>query len=370
MQLSDVTSPSNSENKPKNLWLNPNTNTFVVIEPQQDTFTETPPSTTASTADAASGSDAAIVKILSELLAVDALKQQKEDVQPPTVDAPATPQLGKSFRDELKDGSLGPEVVLWIPGGTFQMGSNEYDSEKPVHTVTVKSFGMGKYEVTRGEFRKFVEATSYKTEAEKGDGCYGWTGSDWKKDSAYNWKNVGFTQDDKHPAVCVSWNDAKAYVKWLSEQTGKDYRLPSEAQWEYAVRAGSTTTYFWGNDVKKACRYANVADQKAREQFSNWTIVDCNDGYVFTSPVGKYEANQFGLHDMTGNVWEWLEDKWHDSYSGAPSDGSAWVSGDSNFHLLRGGSWYGNDNSLRCANRYRSDTTIGNSNGGLRFSRM
>jgi len=354
MQLSDVTSPSNSENKPKNLWLNPNTNTFVVIEPQQDTFTETPPSTTASTADAASGSDAAIVKILSELLAVDALKQQKEDVQPPTVDAPATPQLGKSFRDELKDGSLGPEVVLWIPGGTFQMGSNEYDSEKPVHTVTVKSFGMGKYEVTRGEFRKFVEATSYKTEAEKGDGCYGWTGSDWKKDSAYNWKNVGFTQDDKHPAVCVSWNDAKAYVKWLSEQTGKDYRLPSEAQWEYVCRAGSMGKYSFGDDVNQLGDYGWYGKNSDNK----------------THPVGEKQANKFRLYDMHGNVWEWLEDVWHSDYNGAPGDGSAWMSGDSNTRLLHGGSWSLDDDSLRCAFRVRDVTSSRYNNWGFRISRV
>ncbi len=281
-------------------------------------------------------------------------------------------QPSKSFRDKLKDGSLGPEMVQ-IPAGTFRMGSNDGESdEKPVHTVSVKSFAMGKYEVTRGEFRKFVEATSYKTEAEKERGCYGWTGSEWKENSAYNWKNIGFIQDDKHPVVCVNQNDAKAYVKWLSEQTGKDYRLPSEAQWEYAVRAGSTSKYFWGENVNEACRYANVADKKAKEQFSNWSIVDCADGYVFTSPVGVFESNKFGLYDMTGNVWEWLEDVWHDNYNGAPSDGSAWVNGDNRYqwHLLRGGSWDVDDNLLRCANRDGFGSTFGSYFKGLRISRM
>jgi len=262
---------------------------------------------------------------------------------------------GQSFRDKLKDGSLGPEMVQ-IPAGTFQMGSNEYGSEEPVHTVSVKSFALGKYEVTRGEFRKFVEATSYKTEAEKGDGCYSWTGSEWKRDSSLNWKNVGFTQDYKHPVVCVSWNDAKAYVEWLSEQTGKDYRLPSEAQWEYACRAGTTTKYWWGNEIGKN----NTNCDGCGSQWDNKQ----------TAPVGSFKPNPFGLYDVHGNVWEWLEDKWHSDYSGAPSDGSAWVSGDSNSHLLRGGSWSSDDNYLRCANRGRYDTASRFNNWGFRLSRM
>jgi len=260
----------------------------------------------------------------------------------------------ESFRDTLKDGSLGPEWVQ-IPGGTFQMGSNDGESdEKPVHLVTVKSFAMGKYEVTRGEFRKFVEATSYQTEAEKGDGCFAWTGSEWKQDSSFNWKNVGFTQDDEHPVVCVSWNDAKAYVKWLSEQTGKDYRLLAEAQWEYACRAGSTGKYSFGDDAN---------------QLGSYGWYDKNSDSK-THPVGEKQPNKFGLYDMHGNVWEWLEDKWHSNYEGAPSDGSAWISGDSNTHLLRGGSCSYDDHSLRCPNRNGGGATSWINFGGLRISRV
>jgi len=288
---------------------------------------------------------------------IEKLKRGSGSSSSSTTTVTESPTAGKTFRDKLKDGSLGPEVVQ-IPGGTFQMGSNDGESdEKPVHTVTVKSFAMGKYEATRGEFRKFVEATSYKTDAEKGDGCYGWTGSEWKKDSSFNWKNVGFTQDDKHPVVCVSWNDAKAYVKWLSEQTGKDYRLPTEAQWEYAARAGTTTKYWWGNEIGKN----NANCDGCGSQWDNKQ----------TAPVGSFKPNPFGLYDVSGNVWEWLEDKWHDSYNGAPVDGSAWMSGDSNFHLLRGGSWSGSDgDDLRCADRAGGDTTNGGNFRGLRISRV
>jgi formylglycine-generating enzyme required for sulfatase activity len=246
------------------------------------------------------------------------------------------PQPGKSFRDKLKDGSLGPEFVQ-IPGGTFQMGSNEYDSEKPVHTVTVKNFAMGKYEVTFEEYDKFCDATGRSKPSDRG----------WGR--------------GKRPVINVSWDDAKAYVKWLSEQTGKDYRLPSEAQWEYACRAGSTGKYSFGDD---------------RGQLGNYGWYSSNSDSN-THPVGEKQANKFGLYDMHGNVWEWLEDVWHEDYNyisegytRVPVDGSAWLSGgDSNKHLLRGGSWYDSGSYLRCANRGWDDVTGGINGRGLRISR-
>jgi formylglycine-generating enzyme required for sulfatase activity len=155
--------------------------------------------------------------------------------------------------------------------------------------------------------------------------------------------------------INVDWNDAKAYVKWLSEQTGKDYRLPSEAQWEYACQAGSAGKYSFGDDVN---------------QLGNYGWYDKNSGSK-THPVGEKQPNKFGLYDMHGNAWEWLEDVWHDNYNGAPSDGSAWMAGgDSNNHLLRGGSWSNNDNYLRCAYRYWLDTSSRNYNRGFRLSRV
>jgi len=236
-------------------------------------------------------------------------------------------------RDKLKDGSLGPELVL-IPAGTFQMGSNDGSSdEKPVHTVTVKSFALGKYEVTFEEYDKFCEAT----------------GRDKPKDEGWG--------RGKRPVINVSWDDAKAYVKWLSEQTGKDYRLPTEAQWEYAARAGTTTKYWWGNEIGKN----NANCDGCGSQWDNKQ----------TAPVGSFKPNSFGLYDVSGNVWEWLEDKWHGNYEGAPSDGSAWTAGgDSNNHLFRGGSWSDNDNYLRCAYRGRNDSSSRYYGWGLRFSRV
>jgi len=241
----------------------------------------------------------------------------------------ATPQVFVA-RDKLKDGSLGPELV-WIPEGTFQMGSNEGNSEQPMHTVTVKGFAMGKYEVTFEGYDKFCDATGRSKPDDKG----------WGR--------------GKRPVINVNWNDAKAYVNWLSEQTGKDYRLPTEAQWEYACRAGSTGKNSFGDDAN---------------QLGNYGWYSSNSGSK-THPVGEKQPNKFGLYDMHGNVWEWLEDVWHENYEGAPVDGSAWTSGrDSSEHLLRGGSWGNDDLDLRCAYRDGRDTTFGGSYGGFRISRV
>jgi len=271
---------------------------------------------------------------------------------PAPVEKTIEPKASESFRDTLKDGSLGPELVQ-IPGGTFQMGSNDGDrDEQPVHTVTVKSFALGKYEVTIGEYLSCVQGGGCNPPEwlESGNEYNIHTGS--KKDY---YEERGMSEDNKrHPVIGVSWDDAKAYVKWLSEQTGKDYHLPTEAQWEYACRAGSVGKYSFGDDVN---------------QLGNYGWYGSNSGSK-THPVGEKQANKFGLYDMHGNVWEWLEDKWHGSYNGAPSDGSAWMSGDSNAHRLRGGSWYFNDDFLRCAYRL-GDVTTGRLNSwGLRISRV
>jgi len=240
------------------------------------------------------------------------------------------PQPNKNFRDKLKDGSLEPEMVR-IPGGTFQMGSNGGSSvEKPVHMVTVKSFALGKHEVTFEEYDKFCDATGRSKPSDEG----------WGR--------------GKRPVINVDWDDAKAYVKWLSEQTGKDYRLPTEAQWEYACRAGSTGKFSFGDDVNELGNYGWYGNNSGSK----------------THIVGEKQPNKFGLYDMHGNVWEWLEDKWHTDYSGAPSDGSAWMTESSSSHLLRGGSWRNDDYYLRCAHRIGGDTTTWVSYRGFRIAKM
>ncbi|MDZ7792066.1 MAG: SUMF1/EgtB/PvdO family nonheme iron enzyme [Xanthomonadales bacterium] len=281
------------------------------------------------------------------------------------------PEPGAVFRDCPEC----PEMVV-VPAGSFQMGSasgeaNRRDNEGPRHQVSVPMFALAKTEVTVGEFRRFVDATGYRTDAEKNAGgergCFSW-----KRDVALyyvagrSWRDPGFSQNDNHPVVCISWNDAQSYVDWLSDETGADYRLPSEAEQEYALRAGSTSAYPWGSSASSACTYGNVADRSAKGQFNNWMIVECDDGQVSTAPVGRYGVNAFGLLDMSGNVWEWGADCWNERYSGAPSDGSAWRSGDCSRVVSRGGSWRSSGEILRSAARIRIPRDLRNFYVGLR----
>jgi formylglycine-generating enzyme required for sulfatase activity/serine/threonine protein kinase len=231
---------------------------------------------------------------------------------------------------EFKDCSDCPELVV-IPAGSFRMGdlSGGGDAdEKPVHSVTVKSFALGKTEVTFAEYDVFARATNRSLPGDSG----------WGRGS--------------RPVINVNWEDATAYVAWLSKKTGKSYRLPSESEWEYAARAGSTTKYSFGNSERDLCRYANHAYTSTDYDHRNQA---CSDGVgKQTAPVGSYEANDFGLLDMHGNVYEWTQDCWNGSYAGAPSDGSAWTRGDCDRRVLRGGSWA--TYRATCARRTASGT--------------
>ena len=192
-------------------------------------------------------------------------------------------------------------------------GRDCYDDEHPVHTVRVERFELSKYEVTFEEYDRFTSATGRARTSEEG----------WGR--------------GRRPVINVSWEDAVAYTRWLSEQTGERYRLPSEAEWEYAARAGAETKYHFGNDESRLCQYGNHADTSMDYGRRNQT---CSDGVgKKTAMVGRYEPNRFGLYDMHGNVWEWVQDCWNESYRGAPADGSAWERGDCSQRVLRGGSW-------------------------------
>ncbi|MEK8020315.1 MAG: SUMF1/EgtB/PvdO family nonheme iron enzyme [Candidatus Parabeggiatoa sp.] len=201
---------------------------------------------------------------------------------------------------------------------------------------------MGRYPLTVAEFRQFVEATGYQTEAEKG------------KDTS-NWRNPSFPQQDDQPVVRISWNDAMAYIDWLTQQTDQKYCLPSEAQWEYAARAGTDTDYWWGNEIgqNRAVCY------KCGSQWDNKQ----------TAPVGSFEPNPFGLYDTVGNVWEWCADAWHKNYEGAPTNGSVWE-GDSSLFVLRGGSWGFVAMWVRSESRFRGQRIGRNGGVGVRLARI
>jgi formylglycine-generating enzyme required for sulfatase activity len=221
-----------------------------------------------------------------------------------------------------------------------------------------RPYYIGLYEVTRGEFRKFVEDTSYLTDAEKdGNGGLGYTG---KKDEAlpfenrpnFTWRDWGVAQSDDVPVQNVSHNDAVAFCDWLSKKDGKQYRLPTEAEWEYACRAGTTSLYYSGDDPEDLTKIGNVADGAALEKFPLWDFtVYSSDGWPFTAPVGKFRPNNFGVYDMTGNVWEWCAD-WYDEkyYANSPvSDPQGPSTGSS--RVLRGGGW--RNASAWCASAHR-----------------
>jgi formylglycine-generating enzyme required for sulfatase activity len=258
---------------------------------------------------------------------------------------------GDAFSDPFLDrAGSAPELVV-LPLGTYTMGSPEDEpghkaNEDPAHEVAIsRAVALGRHEVTVSQFRRFVRAADYTTDAERaGTSTYydessgrlaPGRGIDWRRD--YRGKRA----KDDDPVVHVSFNDAKAYVAWLSERTGKPYRLPSEAEWEYAERAGSTTRYAWGAEPPTAVIGNFTGDGDRSESGRSWTkaFPRYDDGHWGPAPIGTYPPNAFGLHDLSGNVSEWVEDCWHDSYLRAPDDGSAWVNPGCRRRVVRGGSW-------------------------------
>jgi formylglycine-generating enzyme required for sulfatase activity len=260
-----------------------------------------------------------------------------------------------------------PEMVA-IPAGRFVMGAAPGEEERtslaeefrnrsqPQRRVDVKRFSAGAFEVTRGQYRAFAEATGRGS-----DGCFVWRGSAFELDSTKSWRDPGFAQNDTHPVTCVSWEDANAYVMWLSQHTARRYRLLTEAEWEYAARAGTTATRFWGDDANLTCNYANGADHATRAgapEAGTWHVAGCNDGHAYTAPVGSFRPNAFGLYDMLGNVEEWTQDCWNGNYKGAPTDGSAVTAGDCSLRAVRGGSWDDAPVGVPSAYRVGSPTTV------------
>jgi formylglycine-generating enzyme required for sulfatase activity len=221
------------------------------------------------------------------------------------------------YRDELKDKTLGPEMVI-VPAGSFRMGDmggKGSADERPVHTVSfAEDFAIGRFTVTFDEYDDYAKANKIERPSDSG----------WGR--------------GKRPVINVSWNDAVAYAHWLAVQTGKAYRLPSEAEWEYAARAGTETAYWWGDEI--GSNRANC--DGSGSQWSNKQ----------TAPVGSFPANPWGLHDTVGNVWEWVHDPWHGNYEGAPLDGSVWEQGGSDSRVLRGGSWCDPRDGARASCRY------------------
>ena len=272
-----------------------------------------------------------------------------------------------------------PDMVV-IPGGQSIMGSNKSDQEKghfsvgesgeyekPEFTVSLPNFSLAKTEITRGQFRKFIESSNYKPSS----GCWLFKTILWKFDKNRNWDNPGFSQDDHHPVVCVNWEDANAYAEWLSDTTGKKYRLASEAEWEYAARGGKQSKYFWGESISKACEYANVYDVKGKQTIKNkWQkYSQCNDSAVYTRSVAKYKANDFGLFDMIGNVMEWVDDCWNAQHDASNTSGDSRRDGGCAKRVQKGSHFNFSQFSLRPAARWADEPIDRSIYGGFRVMR-
>jgi formylglycine-generating enzyme required for sulfatase activity len=226
---------------------------------------------------------------------------------------------------------------------------------------------MGAYPVTIGEFGQFVEDAHYKTDAERdGKGAWGYNAERKRHEGPkpqYSWRTTGWNRTKKYPVVNVSWSDAVAFCRWLSKKEGKTYRLPTEAEWEYACRAGTTTRFSFGDADADLKEYANVADRSLKEKFdataySDYGFMDWDDGYPFTSPVGSFKPNVWGLYDMHGNVCQWCRDSFDkDYYRHSPKEDPECTQGDA--RVLRGGSWYLDARFCRAANRYETKVLSG-----------
>ncbi|RQV94580.1 hypothetical protein EH221_07275 [bacterium] len=291
--------------------------------------------------------------------------------QPVPRSEPARTQVSEST--SLKDL---PEMV-YVKGGTFIMGDVRGDGdsdEKPAHHVTVSDFRMGKYEVTVAEFDKFISETGYQTDAEKNDGSYFLMGSELEKKASVNWRcdeqgNPRKASELNHPVIHVSWNDADAYCNWLSNKTGAKYRLPTEAEWEYAARSrGKNYKYAWGNFDPEGRKGGNIADESSKRALG-WSDIwkGYDDGYVLTAPVGSFEPNELGLYDMTGNVWEWCWD-WYGRYSSSSQTNPTGPSSGT-YRVLRGGSWNNAPINMRCTNRNINLPGNRDNSNGFRFVR-
>ena len=299
-----------------------------------------------------------------------ALEAPAQKPEPPVTLDSATGELDPGM--VFKDCADCPEMVV-IPPGSFDMGSRpeevgRFDSEGPVHRVSVKSFALGKFEVTRGQFAAFVSASGYRADNE----CYTFEDGEFELRSGRGWQNPGYPQEHNHPVMCVSWDDANAYIEWLSHKTGKHYRLASEAEWEYAARAGTATSRYWGDETDQACAFANVMDVTGKRQVSGviWEAYNCDDGRGYTTDSGRFKPNAFGLYDMIGNAWEWTEDCWNANYHSAPTDGSAWITGDCSFgRVLRGASWDSVPRVGRSASRNGGGTGVMVNHYGFRLAR-
>ncbi len=290
-------------------------------------------------------------------------------------------QPGQLIRDHfLRTGQWTPELVV-ITAGSFMMGSDTFDeghveNESPEHRVTIRrGFALGIRELSVGEFRAFMDRAGYATDAErKGySTVYNHASGRLAQRRGITWEHTydGREAEDEDPVLHVSWNDASAYVQWLARGTGKSYRLPSEAEFEYAVRGGTSTPYWWGSGTPKRLVENMTGDGDESRSRRSWTVAfeNYSDGYWGPAPVGSFQPNPFGLYDISGNVAEWVRDCWHDTYMRAPVDGSAWDNPGCGYRVIRGGYWASSPQHTRSAFRLSAKPDTAGARVGFRIAR-
>jgi formylglycine-generating enzyme required for sulfatase activity len=289
------------------------------------------------------------------------------------VRSPAAPETAASGTvrragDVFRDCADCPEMVV-IPAGKFTMGSPASEEgrdtgEGPTREVSVPSFALGRYEVTRAQFQAYATGVGAKIA-----GCRVASVNAWVDDASRSWQSPGFEQTPSEPVVCVNWDDMNAFVKWLGLRARQTYRLASEAEWEYAARAGTTTSRYWGNSPSDACAHANVVDETVKKYFAVLMTHACSDGVVHTAPAGRFKPNAFGVYDILGNAWEWTQDCWNDNYTRAPTGGGPWTTGDCSRRVVRGGSWISEPRYVRAAFRVGNPTSFRDHVSGFRVAR-
>ena len=259
-------------------------------------------------------------------------------------------------RDTREPGLVAAHEMVRIESGCFAMGSDPAEAgrhgDEVRHSVCVEGFSISRHEVTRGQFAAFVEDTSRGTL----DGCRSYGNGGWASRAGRSWRGPGFAQGDDHPVACVSRDDALAYAAWVSERLGRSYRLPTEAEWEYAARAGADSARPWGSAAGDACLRANVGDRALFRHYPEWpwTIHPCDDAHAHTAPIGSYRTNGYGLHDMLGNVWEWTCSSYDAAYRGAERHCDT----RGRNGVVRGGSWSNSPRWARSAGRFQNQADM------------
>jgi formylglycine-generating enzyme required for sulfatase activity len=296
--------------------------------------------------------------------------------------------FAEAGRRVVRDCAACPELVLLEPGAyligaapeeghALGLSPDLVQREQPSHRVTIaRSIAFGRYEITIAQFAAFTADTGYSPQP----GCWEFIGSRWNFDETRSWQNAKLGQSDDHPVTCVNWHDAEAYVRWLSRRSGKPYRIPSEAEWEYAARAGTQTAYWFGSERAAVCRNINLGDLDTEARFHwagrptdlrlAWTPETCHDGFATTSPVDAKPPNGFGVYGVLGNVMEWAADCWHDDYRSGPDQQDARLtSGDCASRVMRGQGWVAIAGSARSAFRRKMDANDRRFTFGIRVAR-